>query len=82
MTRVQYLYLNREKARTRDAFIRATITSWPHYIPEWDEYAVRCLDGSIAYGETQSQCLKVKHESNEVWARSQAQTPIINKEPA
>lgn len=76
---MDYTQLNRKAACAHDNTIRAGLNSWPQYIPEWDEYAVLCLDGTPAYGATQDKCLAVKNEADEVWCRARAQTPIITE---
>lgn len=68
MTKKAYDQLPRAAARARDREIIAGLTSWPAYIPEWDEYAcVSQVTGAVYYGETARDALQRRVEAEEIY---------------
>ena len=69
MTSREYNQLTRPQSRARDAEIKATLTGFPAFVEEWDEYAALTVDGEVAYGETFELCRANKIEYDELKAR-------------
>lgn len=71
MNKQQYDSLPRAAARARDREIIAGLSSWPQYIPEWDEYAAMTLAGDIVYGVCWDECRERQLEADELYVCAQ-----------
>lgn len=55
-----------------DRDIIATLTSWPVYVPEWEEYAAVDDNGELHTAAMHHTCLVATQEANELIARHRA----------